>query len=105
MIDPETIQPLGDRLVVKKLPVDEVTASGLIVIRENPHLQDMIGDGANGEHNDNRRVFIRSIVVSCGSKVRGIKPGDVVMHTDWSDADLPGYALIRQGDIGLVCNA
>lgn len=111
MIEPNELQPVDDRVLIRALPA-EPNSAGLIVIRENPHLIDFVGDGVNGEHNDNRRVGIVGVVVATGPggwdekkfKVRkiSVKPGDVVMFTAWNDLAtlLPrDHYLIREGDI------
>lgn len=103
MIDPAQLTPLHDRLIVKHLR-EQVGRS--LVIRENPNLVDFVGQGENGEHNDNRRVAVRSVVVSIGAKVRGVKVGDCILHTAWNDFPEwfnreigEEYALIRQNDV------
>lgn len=98
----DTLQPLHDRLIVKHL--ERKPSSGLIIVRENEDMFDMVGDGKNGEHNDNRRVGIVSQVIQVGTSVRGVKKGDVIMHTAWNDLpawlDAPkNYAIIREGDV------
>jgi hypothetical protein len=96
----ESIRPLHDRIIVKHLAEPQ----GLIhVVRENPLLVDYVGQGDNGSHDDNRRVFLTSTVISVGSEVRGVKKGDIIRHTAWDD--LPeslrqrGWAMIREGDV------
>jgi co-chaperonin GroES (HSP10) len=99
----ETLTPLHNGILVKHLE-KKGTLSGLIVIRENSDMMDMVGDGMNGEHNDNRRVGLVSKVLSVGGSVLGVKKGDVIMHTAWNDLpawlDAPkGYAMIREADV------
>jgi co-chaperonin GroES (HSP10) len=111
MIEPNDFAPIDDRVLIRALPVN-LNPSSLIVIRENEHLVDFVGDGSNGEHNDNRRVGIVGVVVATGPggwdekkfKVQkmSVKPGDVVMFTAWNDLAtlLPSdHYLIREGDI------
>lgn len=99
----DTLQPLHKGLIVKHLQ-RKPSPSGLIVIRENPEMMDMVGDGENGNHNDNRRVGLVSQVLSVGPGVHGVKKGDVIMHTAWNDLpawlDAPKeYAMIREADV------
>lgn len=97
----ENLRPLHDRLLVKKLQLKKRLIE---VIRDNPHMADMIAQGMNGEHDDNRRVFLMSRVVSVGNSVRGVKKGDMIVHSAWND--LPPwlnapkeYAMIRENDV------
>lgn len=96
----ERIRPLHDRIVVQHLPEPKTS---IIIVRENPALMDFVGQGENGGHDDNRRVFVTSLVVSVGGDVRGVHPGDVVKHTAWDDLPevlrQPGWAMIREADI------
>lgn len=98
---PEQMAPLHDRLIVRHL--ERKKTDGLIVIRDNPHMLDFIGDGKNGEHNDNRRVGVVSRIVSVGETVRGLKKGETILHTAWNDfadcEEFKGYAMIREGDV------
>lgn len=98
----EQLQPLHDRILVIHLP----RTGTLEVIRENPGLVDMIGQGDNAQHDDNRRVFRVSRVVSVGESVRGVRKGDTIAHTDWNDLpdwaqteENKGYAIIREKDV------
>lgn len=102
----DQLQPLHDRLLVKRLPLKKRL---LEIIRENPNLIDMVGQGCNGEHNDNRRGFLMSRVIAVGTSVQGIKKGDAIVHTAWNDLppwlDAPSdYAMIRESDVAGQCD-
>lgn len=98
------MRPLHDRLVVKHI----TEKHGLIeVIRENPDLVNFVKQGENGDADDNRRVFLKSEVISVGCDVRGVKVGDIIKHTAWDDLPeayrQPGYSMIREKDIAGHC--
>jgi len=101
----DNLSPLHDRILVRRL----VLKSQLIqLIQENSNLSDMIGMGENGEHDDNRRVFLMSRVLAVGGSVRGIKKGDTIAHTAWNDLppwlDAPkDYSMIRENDVAGFC--
>lgn len=101
----EHLRPLHDRILVQRLTLK----SQLIqVIRENPNLQDMIGQGDNAEHDDNRRVFLMSHVLAVGPSVHSVKKGDTIVHTAWNDLPPwldapPDYSMIRENDVAGHC--
>lgn len=109
MVAPEQIIPLHDRVLIERLP-GAPRLDGLIVIRENPDCVDAVSATTDGDHADYRRVPILGRVVSVGrgkhdAKFRFhptvVKPGDVVVFTDWNDwAEAPpGFHMVREGDI------
>lgn len=82
----EGFKPLGDRLLVKRLPLPQ---AGLIVIPD--------------AYADKSRQFE---VVAVSDRVSSVKPGDRVVlpgcagdHPDFEDGSM---ALVREGDIGVV---
>lgn len=102
---PHAVQPLHDRIIVKRIQSLATLESKLIIlVRENPELLDFVGDGNNGHNNDNRRVALMSQVIAVGAGVRGVKKGDIIAHTAWNDFpqlfEIPKeYALITEGDV------
>ncbi|HUD64704.1 MAG TPA: hypothetical protein VMQ17_09005 [Candidatus Sulfotelmatobacter sp.] len=101
-------QPALDRVLVRRM--EKSDDNGLVVIRENPHLVDVVSNQTDGNHGDYRRVPVLGIVVAVGPgkynqkfkfKPTTVKPGEVVIFTEWNDwADAPeGLYLIREADI------
>lgn len=102
---PHAIAPLHDRIIVKRLEsLATLDSKIILLVRENPELMDFVGDGNNGENNDNRRIAVMSKVIAVGSGCRDIKKGDLIAHTAWNDFpaifDIPkDYAMITQRDV------
>lgn len=102
----EHITPLHDRILVRRLTKKN---ERVIWVREHPEMIDMVGQGENAQHDDNRRVFIMSRVLAIGSAVRDIAKGDTIVHTAWNDLpswlDVPAdYCFIRENDVAGHCD-
>jgi co-chaperonin GroES (HSP10) len=111
MIDPSKLQPMRDLVLVRDLP-PKPHHLGLVIIRENPELGDVISGTTDGSHGDYRHVACDGEVIAVGpgkynEKTQRripvtVQPGDIVRYTAWNDLpDLlpPGFRLIQQGDI------
>lgn len=102
------IRPLHDRVLVRRLP-EAPRLDGLILIKNDASMMDVVHDGTD-KHSDYRRVPLLGEVVAVGpgkydEKNRfhrtTVKPGDVVIFTDWNDWDQApaGLYMIREGDV------
>jgi co-chaperonin GroES (HSP10) len=112
-IDPYNFTPLRDGVLVRDLP-EAPRKDGLVIIRENPELKNVVSSTTDGTADDYRREGRTGIVIACGpgrmSKRNRlipltVKPGDQVTYTAWNDLDasLPaGFRLIMEGDIWFV---
>jgi len=93
------VVPLGDRIVVKQVRLDEVRASGLVIpdtAREKPQLGQVlaVGPGRLDEHN--KRVPL------------DVKVGDRVLYAKYSGQEVPRgifgteeeeYLVLKETDI------
>ena len=88
------IRPLGERVVVKALPTDEITKGGIVLpdtAKEKPQEGEVIAVG-NGRLLDN------------GTKVAiDLKPGDRVLFSKYSGNEVKiddvEYLIMRESDI------
>ena len=93
-----TIQPLADRVVIKAVETEEVTAGGNVLpgsAKEKPQIAEVIEVGPGG-HVDGERVKME------------VKKGDRVICSKYAGTDvkLDGeeYTIVRQGDILAIVN-
>ena len=100
---------LHDRVLVRKLP-EKARLDGLILIKDHPDKVDVVNNDTRGEHDDYRRLPLVGEVLQVGPgkwtvknkfKPTTVKPGEVVIFTDWNDwAGAPeDLFLITEGDI------
>lgn len=109
MIDPEQLQPILDRVLIRELPLP----GKLIVIREDENSIDGRADGPG----DYRRRPRKGIVIKAGPgkwihppkhssffRPTTIRPGQIVTFSSWQDwEDAPaGYFMVLEGDVWFV---
>jgi chaperonin GroES len=88
-----SVQPLGDRVVVKALDQDEVTASGIILpdtAKERPQRGTVIATGP-GRYEDGSRV---PMLVATGDEVIYSKYGGTEVTLDGEE-----LLILRESDI------
>ena len=88
------LQPLGDRVVVKPLPKEEVTKGGIVLpdtVKEKPQEGEVIAVGPGKLTEDGNRVAME------------VKKGDIVLYAKYAGTDIKedGEELIilRESDI------
>jgi chaperonin GroES len=89
-----TLRPLGDRVVVKAKPKDEMTASGLVLpdtASEKPQEGSVLSVGPGRVLDNGKRVEM------------DVKPGDAVLFAKYAGTEvkLDGeeYLVIRESDL------
>lgn len=109
-IDPYKFQPLRDGVIVRDFG-QKTHPLGLVLIRENPEMVDVVSNQTDGSHGDYRRIPIDGEVIAVGPgkydakgrrKPTVVKPGDKVRYSTWNDAPdvLPeGFRMIQEADI------
>jgi chaperonin GroES len=94
MTDTLLIKPLGDRVVIKPKPKDEITSSGIV-----------LPDTANHKPQEGSVLSVGpGRVLDSGKRVEmDVKPGDSVLFARYTGTEvkLDGdeYLLIREGDL------
>lgn len=88
-----TIKPLGDRVVIKNVEVEETTKSGIILTgaaKEKPQMAEVLAVGPGGNV-DGKEITMY------------VKPGQKVIYSKYagSEVKLDGqeYIIVRQSDI------
>jgi co-chaperonin GroES (HSP10) len=116
------IVPIHDRVLVRRMPVDDLVrvkditdgvaanAKGLVITTPEPECMDVAHD-LTGDHADYRRVPIRGTIVAVGPgkldhkfkfRPTTVKPGQVIRFSHWNDlagAIDPELCMITEGDI------
>jgi len=88
-----TIRPLGDRIVVKVIEVEEVTKGGIVLpgtAKEKPQQGKVIAVGT-GEYIDGKKVELE---VKVGDKVLFSKYAGTEVKVDGEE-----YLILRQSDV------
>ena len=88
-----TLRPLGDRVVLKQLAAEEVTASGIVLPgqnKEKPQQAEVIAVGPGG--------------VVDGKEIKmEVKVGDQVIYSKYAGTDVKiedeEYIIVKQSDI------
>ena len=87
------VKPLGDRVVIKNVEMEETTKSGIILTgsaKEKPQMSEVIAVGPGGMV-DGKEVTMY------------VKPGDKVIYSKYAGTEvkLDGeeYTIVRQSDI------
>jgi chaperonin GroES len=96
-----TLKPLGDRVVIKPKPKDEVTSSGIVLpdtANEKPHEGTVLSVGPGRVLDSGKRVDM------------DVKAGDAVLFAKYAGTDLKlegdDYLVIRESDLlAVVTNA
>lgn len=102
------MQPLHDRVLVRRLP-DDPHPLGLVLVKDAPDQVDVVHD-LTDKHSDYRRVQLKGEILAVGpgkydEKFRfhptHVKPGEVIFFSNWNDwDDAPkGLYMIREADI------
>jgi chaperonin GroES len=79
----ESIRPLHDRVLIKRLDAEEKSESGILFIPDSAKERPQ-----------------RGRVVAVGDWVEEIKPGDVVVYGKYSGHDLPdNYLIMMEEDV------
>lgn len=88
-----SVQPLGDRVVVKASEQEEVTASGIYLpetAKEKPQRGTVVAAGP-GRHEDGKRVPM------------SVEPGDVVIYSKYGGTEVTvdgeDLLILRESDI------
>lgn len=88
-----TIKPLGDRVVIKNVEVEETTKSGIILTgaaKEKPQMAEVLAVGPGGNV-DGKEITMY------------VKPGQKVIYSKYagSEVKLDGqeYIIVRQSDL------
>ena len=87
------IVPLGDRIVVKQVRVEDVRASGLVIpdtVREKPQMGEVIAVGPGRLDDNGKRLPM------------DVKVGDRVLYAKYSGQDVPSVVLGSQEEEFLV---
>lgn len=88
-----TIKPLGDRVVIKMIEMEETTKSGIVLpgtAKEKPQVAEIVAVGPGG-------------VVDGKDVVMQVKPGDKVLISKYAGTEIKmdnvEYTILKQGDI------
>ena len=88
-----TIKPLGDRVVIKMIEMEETTKSGIVLpgsAKEKPQVAEIVAVGPGG-------------VVDGKDVVMEVKPGDKVLISKYAGTEVKmdnvDYTILKQGDI------
>jgi len=88
------IRPLGDRVVVKPTPIEEVTKSGIVLpdtAKEKPQQGEVVSVGSGRLLDNGQRVAI------------DLKAGDKVLFSKYAGNDIKidevEYLILRESDI------
>ncbi|NLW12417.1 MAG: co-chaperone GroES [Clostridiaceae bacterium] len=88
-----TIKPLGDRVVIKMIEMEETTKSGIVLpgsAKEKPQVAEIVAVGPGG-------------VVDGKDVVMEVKPGDKVLISKYAGTEVKmdnvEYTILKQGDI------
>lgn len=88
-----TLKPLSDRIVLKKVEVEETTKSGIILTgsaKEKPQISEVIAVGPGG------MVDGKEVVIT-------VKPGDKVISSQYAGTEVKidgtEYTIVRQSDV------
>ena len=88
-----TLKPLSDRIVLKKVEVEETTKSGIILTgsaKEKPQISEVIAVGPGG------MVEGKEVVIT-------VKPGDKVISSQYAGTEVKidgaEYTIVRQSDV------
>ena len=88
-----TVKPLGDRVVIKDIEMEETTKSGILLTgtaKEKPQMAEVLAVGPGGN------VDGKDIVMN-------IKVGDKVIASKYSGTEVKAdgveYTIVRQADI------
>lgn len=88
-----TIKPLGDRVVIKMIEMEETTKSGIVLpgtAKEKPQVAEIVAVGPGGLV-DGKEVTMQ------------VKPGDRVLISKYAGTEVKidnvEYTILKQGDI------
>ena len=88
-----TIKPLGDRVVIKMIEMEETTKSGIVLpgtAKEKPQVAEIVAVGPGGLV-DGKEVTMQ------------VKPGDRVLISKYAGTEVKiddvDYTILRQSDI------
>jgi len=88
-----TIKPLGDRVVIKMIEMEETTKSGIVLpgtAKEKPQVAEIVAVGPGGLV-DGKEVTMQ------------VKPGDRVLISKYAGTEVKidnvDYTILKQGDI------
>ncbi|MBO8128779.1 MAG: co-chaperone GroES [Peptococcaceae bacterium] len=88
------IRPLGERVVVKPLPQEEVTKGGIVLpdtAKEKPQKGEVVAVGPGRLLDNGQRVAI------------DLKPGETVLYSKYAGNEIKindeEYLILREGDI------
>jgi len=88
------LEPLGDRVVVKPLPREEVTKSGIILpdtAKEKPQEGEVVAVGPGRVSEDGKRIAME------------VKVGDKVIYAKYAGTELKvddvEYVILRESDV------
>ncbi len=88
------LQPLGDRVVVKPIPKEEVTKSGIVLpdtVKEKPQEGKIIAVGPGKLTDDGKRIAM------------DVKVGDIVIYAKYGGTDIKEdeeeLIILRESDI------
>lgn len=89
-----TYQPFGDRVVVKPVEREEVSAGGILLpdtVQEKPQEGKIVAVGPGRTADDGKRIAMES------------KVGDLVVYSKYAGSDLKeageDYLILRESDI------
>ena len=88
-----TIKPLGDRVVIKMIEMEETTRSGIVLpgtAKEKPQVAEIVAVGPGG-------------IVDGKEVVMQVKPGDRVLISKYAGTEVKidkvDYTILKQGEI------
>lgn len=89
-----TFQPLGDRVVVKPVEREEVSAGGIVLpdtVQEKPQEGEVVAVGPGRTADDGKRIAMES------------KVGDLVFYSKYAGSEIKedgtDYLILRESDI------
>ena len=87
------VKPLGDRVVIKNVEMEETTKSGILLTgtaKEKPQMAEVLAVGPGG-------------MVDGKEVVMNVKPGDKVIYSKYAGTEVKlddeEYVVVRQSDI------
>jgi chaperonin GroES len=89
-----TFQPLGDRVVIKPVEREEVSAGGIVLpdtVQEKPQEGEVVAVGPGRTADDGKRIAMES------------KVGDLVFYSKYAGSEIKedgtDYLILRESDI------
>ncbi|MBM2831742.1 MAG: groS [Dehalococcoidia bacterium] len=88
------LQPMGDRVIIKPMPKEEVTKGGIVLpdtVKEKPQDGRIIAVGPGRVADDGKRIAME------------VKPGDIVLFAKYAGTEIKlddeEFIILRESDI------